>query len=200
MQPITERIFQACPSAAQAIDLSTRGRDRRRVLSLAGAGLGLAASTGLASLAHAQPTTSIRFVLDWKLQGVHAWYYLAQDRGYFAAEKIDLNIDQGDGSAATVTKIMAGTYQAGFGDINAIIQNAFPEGPRRADARVAGKWRRDADVPGACRALWHRPCEGQVAQHGAQPPGADAAPGTGRRIGRVLSDQLHEFCRAETRS
>jgi NitT/TauT family transport system substrate-binding protein len=124
MQPITERIFQACPAAAQAIDLSTRGRDRRRVLSLAGAGLGLAASTGLASLAHAQPTTSIRFVLDWKLQGVHAWYYLAQDRGYFAAEKIDLNIDQGDGSAATVTKIMAGTYQAGFGDINAIIQNA----------------------------------------------------------------------------
>jgi NitT/TauT family transport system substrate-binding protein len=33
-------------------------------------------------------------------------------------------IDQGEGSAATVTRIMSGAYDAGFGDINAIVQNA----------------------------------------------------------------------------
>ena len=33
-------------------------------------------------------------------------------------------IDQGTGSAATVTRIMSGAYDAGFGDMNAIIQLA----------------------------------------------------------------------------
>jgi NitT/TauT family transport system substrate-binding protein len=93
---------------------------RRRAL------LTTAAALGAASLApvRAQDALPIRFVLDWKLQGIHAWYYLAEDRGYFAAEKIALTIDQGDGSASAVTKVMAGAYQAAFGDINAIAQNA----------------------------------------------------------------------------
>ena len=48
----------------------------------------------------------------------------AKDKGYFAAEGLDVVIDQGEGAAATVTRIMSGAYDAGFGDINAAIQAA----------------------------------------------------------------------------
>ncbi len=88
----------------------------------------LLASLGLAIAgafpAVGQTLTPIKFTLDFKLQGIHAWYYVAQQKGYFKAEGLDVKFDQGEGSAVTVTRIMSGAYDAGFGDINAIIQQA----------------------------------------------------------------------------
>jgi NitT/TauT family transport system substrate-binding protein len=74
--------------------------------------------------AFAEDVTKIRFSLDWKLQGIHAWFLWAQEKGYFAKEKLDVTIDQGEGSAGTVTRVMSGAYDAGFGDANAVIQSA----------------------------------------------------------------------------
>jgi NitT/TauT family transport system substrate-binding protein len=74
--------------------------------------------------AAAQETSRIRFTLDWKYQGIHSYVFWAQEKGYFKAEGLDVDVDQGTGSAATVTRIATGTYDAGFGDMNAIIQLA----------------------------------------------------------------------------
>lgn len=84
----------------------------------------------LAGPAAAQDTT-IRFTLGWKTQGSDAAFLLARDKGYYKAEGLDVVIDQGEGSGATVTRIMSGAYDAGFGDVNAIIQNAAtrPDAP-----------------------------------------------------------------------
>jgi len=82
--------------------------------------------------AHAQ--TKIKMVLNWKYQGPQAWFFMAQDKGYFKAEGLDVEIDQGEGSSASIIKVASGAYQAGFGDINALISLAAT---RPAEAPVA---------------------------------------------------------------
>lgn len=81
------------------------------------------ASLALTASAFAQETT-IKFTLGWKTQGSDAAFFVAKDKGYYKAEGLNVVIDQGEGSGATVTRIMGGAYDAGFGDVNAIIQNA----------------------------------------------------------------------------
>jgi ABC-type proline/glycine betaine transport system permease subunit len=49
---------------------------------------------------------------------------LCQGQRLLQRRGLNVVIDQGEGSGATVTRIMSGAYDAGFGDVNAIIQNA----------------------------------------------------------------------------
>ncbi len=85
--------------------------------------------------------TDIRFTLGWKTQGSDAPMLVALYKGYFEEEGLNVTIDQGEGSAATVTRIMGGAYDAGFGDINAIIQNAAAR-PGEAPVMVFQMWNR----------------------------------------------------------
>lgn len=97
---------------------------RRSLIAALGAGA-LATAGGLfAPCVAASRSTALRFILNWKYQGPHGWFFLAQDRGYFAKTGVAPVFDQGDGSAAAVPKVAAGAYDLGFGDINALIEFA----------------------------------------------------------------------------
>ncbi len=63
-------------------------------------------------------------VLNWKYQGPQGWFFLADDRGYLKAEGLEVTMDQGNGSGAAVPLVANGTYDIGFGDVNALIDLA----------------------------------------------------------------------------
>ena len=101
-------------------------------------GLALVGSLLLTGIAVAEETT-IKFTLGWKTQGSDAAFFYAKDNGLFKEEGLNVVIDQGEGSGATVTRIMGGAYDAGFGDMNAIIQNASTR-PAEAPVMVYMMW------------------------------------------------------------
>jgi NitT/TauT family transport system substrate-binding protein len=84
--------------------------------------LSLVLSTALSAAAEAQ--TKIRMVLNWKYEGPQGMFFLADDRGYFKQEGLEVSFDQGNGSGAAVPQVANGAYDAGFGDINALVELA----------------------------------------------------------------------------
>src|SRR5579863_10608201 len=84
--------------------------------------LSLVLSAGFAASAQAQ--TKIRMVLNWKYEGPQGMFFLADDRGYFKQEGLEVSFDQGNGSGAAVPQVANGAYDMGFGDINALVELA----------------------------------------------------------------------------
>lgn len=101
--------------------IATAGVPRRRALAALSAGLSLAwlgmplAQPGTARRAH-------RLLLNTSLSGPLAFFLLAQDRGYFLAEGLDLRFSGGPGAAAMVPLVRDGAFEFGYGDISALIE------------------------------------------------------------------------------
>ena len=83
--------------------------------------LAAALATGLAGAAHAQETT-VKFQLDWRFEGPSALFLVPVAKGYFKAEGLNVVVDAGNGSGATVTRVASGTYDMGFADLAALME------------------------------------------------------------------------------
>jgi NitT/TauT family transport system substrate-binding protein len=72
-------------------------------------GLALAAPAGALLASAARAADKVSFRLDWTLSGYHLPFYWAKEKGYFAAENLDVEIKEGAGSGKTVA-LMAGQH------------------------------------------------------------------------------------------
>ncbi len=76
----------------------------------------------LAAAGSAMAETAVKFTLDWKFEGPSAPFLVALEKGYYAAEGLDVTIDTGAGSTEALPRVASGAYQMGFGDINSLVK------------------------------------------------------------------------------
>ncbi|MEZ5420527.1 MAG: ABC transporter substrate-binding protein [Vicinamibacterales bacterium] len=84
------------------------------------AGLGVAAVLPTAPSGRAQPRP-FRVLLNSNISGPQAFFFLAQDRGYYRAAGLEATFTGGDGAAAIVPRIGAEGFDFGYGDLNALV-------------------------------------------------------------------------------
>ena len=85
------------------------------------AGLGVACGISLIA-GSALAAEKIKYTLDWKYEGPAAPFLLAQDKGYFSEEGIDVTIDTGNGSSGAVTRVASGAYDIAMADLNSLVE------------------------------------------------------------------------------
>jgi NitT/TauT family transport system substrate-binding protein len=88
-----------------------------------------------ATAAVAQAPTRLRFTLDWRFEGQLAMFMMAKNKGYYQQEGLDVQVDSGAGSAASITRIAGGSHDVGTGDITTLIEYLSNNpGPTRLQA------------------------------------------------------------------
>jgi NitT/TauT family transport system substrate-binding protein len=81
--------------------------------------LGLVLLGGLAARAE---VSNVKITLDWIVQGTHAPFFIAQEKGYFKAAGVSVDaIDAGNGATNVAVKVAGGAYQFGWVDIPSMI-------------------------------------------------------------------------------
>jgi len=77
----------------------------------------------------AQQPEKVVLLLNFYLYSEHAPFFLGKERGYFAKEGIDLDIQEGRGSGPTVQAVAAGTATFGYADFGTIVKAAAQGAP-----------------------------------------------------------------------
>src|SRR3954464_7693993 len=80
----------------------------------------------------ARAADKVVLMLNWYVYGEHAPFYYGREKGLYAAEGIDLDIQEGRGSAVTVQAVAAGSATFGYVDVPTMIKAAAKGAPVKA--------------------------------------------------------------------
>jgi NitT/TauT family transport system substrate-binding protein len=89
----------------------------------------LALAATLAFTASASAADKVVLMLNWYVYGEHAPFYYGKAKGIYAAEGIDLEIQEGRGSAATTQAVAAKTAHFGYVDVPTMMRAAVKGAP-----------------------------------------------------------------------
>ncbi len=103
--------------------------ERRRLIQVAGAAV-LAA--GLVSGALAQQRDKVTLLLNWYVYSEHAPFFIGKAKGFYEAEGIDLDIQEGRGSAVSIQAVAANSATFGYVDVPTMIRAATKGAPVKA--------------------------------------------------------------------
>jgi NitT/TauT family transport system substrate-binding protein len=100
--------------------------------SLIQAGAAALAGATLGAPVFAQGKDKAVLLLNWYVYSEHAPFFLGKEKGYYDAEGIDLEIQEGRGSGVTVQAVAAGSATFGYVDVPTMIRAAAKGAPVRA--------------------------------------------------------------------
>jgi len=115
-----------------------------------------------AASAQAPAVRDVRLMMDWLIQGTHAPFFLAQTKGYYKSEGLNVAIDSGKGATNVAVAVAGGAYQFGMVDMPTLINfNAknpatpliavyiyFDSNPLSIVSRKSAKIEKPADLNG----------------------------------------------------
>jgi len=103
----------------------------RRHLLAGLAALPLAGAAGAASLPKGPPR-QLRMLLNSGWSGANAWFVVAEDKGYFRDEGLEIDFTPGQGAYKAAPRMAAEGFDLGYGDINSLIEVAAADPARAA--------------------------------------------------------------------
>ncbi|OOG53026.1 ABC transporter substrate-binding protein [Polaromonas sp. C04] len=96
---------------------------------LAGAAALAFAVAPVQAQAQNKPRDKVTLMLNWYLYSEHAPFFLGKERGFYADEGIDLDIQEGRGSAVTAQAVAAKSATFGYIDVTTMIKAAAKGAP-----------------------------------------------------------------------
>ena len=103
--------------------------NRRNLIRVACAG---ALAGAMVSGALAQTRDKVTLLLNWYVYSEHAPFFIGKEKGYYEAEGIDLDIQEGRGSAVSIQAVAANSATFGYVDVPTMIRAATKGAPVKA--------------------------------------------------------------------